>query len=140
MKNLRTGRNRTVLRTICREGLNILNSRNVPKATERIINLYKNTLSKIGLTAKNYKVTYTRVSGIVINKSVVVNTLNGINTTYSQKVVNSLFAQLKKVPFKLANLVGTINIYDTFNPDDFFWEQEYNKPNFNSAARFIRTY
>ncbi len=50
---------------------------------------------------------------------------------YTPKVVLN---QIAKLPLEMQRMVKQINIHDTYNPCDIYWEQEYKMKDFHSAA------
>jgi hypothetical protein len=118
-------RNDADLRLICQTGISYMMANGYTRqAAVNIIGaLYTKTLQSVG-----FDTYYDPQTGIKLN------ILKGINWQNQAYNPNSIMAQLANLPKEFTALIKEINFYDTFNPYDFYWENEYQMADFHSAA------
>ena len=88
--------------------------------------IYSDVLSTRGMSH-----VYTDSNGIKYNQ---VNGFNSVNQAYTIAEIES---QINSLPLEIRNTITEINIYDTFNPLDYYWHNEYKDTGngyFKSAA------
>lgn len=90
-------------------------------------------VAQAGIGAINYRGFNTRQVNLNGN-NIMIREQKHIDYTKQPFNLSLILQNLSQLPIEFQGLVHTINIYDTFNPHDLYWEYKYNMANFCSQA------
>lgn len=114
------------IRNTCRAGIEFLIKEcnyTYEHAVNEVSNWYRGILNNRGFH-----------QSVDSNTGIIYNEIVNLNTTYQKANAQKVVDLLSILPPDLVKLIKVVNIYDTFNPYDFYWEREYKTADFVSAA------